>query len=540
VIVEGAGHAGIAPGSAASPVVSAKIAYALSGATGALYFLGFPGVDVWPFAFIAFVPLIVALEGQKPRRALSLGVTAGVVMNVLGLYWLYPTLRRFSELSVPVCALLTLLVCAYQGLRIGVLGWLYARARGRGWPWVPSLALSFVASELAYPLIFPWYFGACAHRVLPLLQWAEVGGPIAVSLLLLAPNVAIAGAVVARLRRRPRPRRGIALGLAIPVAAAVIGQAQAWYVDWRVSSAERVQVGLAQANLPPPALRDRVERFRRELRITHELRRRNVDFVVWTETVVLGVPEEHAEAYLQTLFTRQLGVPTLIGAVLTRGEARERRLLNSALATGQDGKLTGHYEKHLLFPVGERLPLFDTFPALYASLPNAMNFAPGTSLEPVQLAGHPVTVLICYEDIFPGFVNDAVGHGRPEMLINLTNDAWFGDTSEPWMHLALAKFRAVEHRRYLLRATNSGVSAIIDPVGRIVAQGGSFREEAVAGTAHWIKARRTPYELWGNLPWWLATIAASGMAFRRRVAAPRQGPRGTGKNGGDGGRPELT
>jgi apolipoprotein N-acyltransferase len=516
VSVEGAKHADTAPGPAAPTAVSAKVAYGLSVATGALYFLGFPSLDLWPFSLVAFVPLIVALEGQKPRRALGLGFTAGLVMNALGLYWLYPTMRRFSELPVPVCVALTLLVCGYQGLRIGVLGWLYARARSRAWPWVPGLAVSFVASELVYPLIFPWYFGACAHRVLPLLQWAEVGGPIAVGLLLFAPNIAIADAVVARLRRRPFRPRGLAVGLAIPVAAAIIGQAQAWYIDWRVSSAERVHVGLAQANLPPPALRDRVERFRREMRITQELRRQNVDFVVWTETVVLGVPEQHAEAYLQTLFTRQLGVPTLIGAVLTRGEGRERRLLNSALATGQDGKLTGRYEKHLLFPVGERLPLFDSFPGLYAWLPNAMNFAPGTSLEPIQLAGHPVTVLICYEDIFPGFVNDAVNRGRPEMLINLTNDAWFGDTSEPWMHLALAKFRAVEHRRYLLRATNSGVSAVIDPAGRIVAQGGTFREQAVAGTAHWIKARRTPYELWGNLPWWLATIGAGVMASRRR------------------------
>ena len=99
----------------------------------------------------------------------------------------------------------------------------------------------------------------------------------------------------------------------------------------------------------------------------------------------------------------------------------------------------------------------------------------------VDGAKHPVSVLICYEDILPRFTNDAVRHADPELLVNMTNDAWFGDTSEPWEHLALAQLRAVEHRRYLVRGTNSGVSAVVDPVGRVVAHSGTFRQEAISG-----------------------------------------------------------
>ena len=99
--------------------------------------------------------------------------------------------------------------------------------------------------------------------------------------------------------------------------------------------------------------------------------------------------------------------------------------------------------------------------------------------------------------------------------MNITNDAWFGDTEEPWEHLALSEMRAIEHRRYLVRGTNSGVSAVVDPVGRVIAKGGTFRQEGVLATIHWMKSR-TVYELLGDWPWLLATIATVAAAFRRR------------------------
>jgi apolipoprotein N-acyltransferase len=110
-----------------------------------------------------------------------------------------------------------------------------------------------------------------------------------------------------------------------------------------------------------------------------------------------------------------------------------------------------------------------------------------------------------------------VKHGDPELLVNITNDAWFGDTAEPWEHLALAQFRAVEHRRYLVRATNSGVSAIVDPVGRVITHGGTFKVESIDATVRWMRST-TVYEVIGDIPWWIVGLAAAAAAFRRRVA----------------------
>ncbi len=155
---------------------------------------------------------------------------------------------------------------------------------------------------------------------------------------------------------------------------------------------------------------------------------------------------------------------------------------------------------------------------LYEWSPNSSRFSSGTSLEPLPFGAHKISALICYEDILPGFVNGMVRHADPDLLVNLTNDAWFGDSTEPWIHLALAQLRAVEHRRYLIRATNSGVSAMIDPVGRVPLHGGTFTEESLIGVAKFMRSK-TGYEILGDWPWALCALAVFGMAFVRRERA---------------------
>jgi apolipoprotein N-acyltransferase len=150
--------------------------------------------------------------------------------------------------------------------------------------------------------------------------------------------------------------------------------------------------------------------------------------------------------------------------------------------------------------------------------PNSSRFSSGDSLEPLPFGDHRIAALICYEDILPAFVNKMVRHADPDLLVNLTNDTWFGNSTEPWIHLALAKLRAVEHRRYLIRSTNSGVSAMIDPVGRVPLHSGTFTEESLIVVAKFMRTR-TVYEILGDWPWWLATAAIAAMAFVRRERA---------------------
>jgi len=500
-----------------------RLAYGLAAASGVLYFLGFPGMDLWPLSFVALVPLIVALEGQTPRRSAGLGWMAGFVMTMTGFYWLLEMLQVFSGFGTLLCILFMSVLCAYQGGRIALLGWLHGRATGRGWPRPVVFGLAFAASELVFPLLFPWYFGASVHQVPLLLQVAEWGGPIGVGLVLVAANLATAEWIVARLNRRRPPWRLIAALSAVLLLAGAYGALRIPAVDARVRAAPKATIGVVQANMSLLGKRrDKAEGLRRHLRLTQQLRSgAPVDLVVWSETSVTRAVDENAVTrLLPRYFTRQLGGPAIVGSVLLRrvDDARRYVLFNSALVTNAAGDVTGRYDKRYLLAFGEYLPFGEDFPVLYEWSPNSGHFTPGTRLQPVKAAGHTVAVLICYEDILPSYVNKLLASGKVELLVNMTNDAWFGDTTEPWIHLALSKLRAVEHRRYLVRSVNSGVSAFVDPVGRLVAHTKPFEEATLRSQIAWMSGR-SPFLILGQAPWWLASAIIAAMAFLRHAKA---------------------
>jgi apolipoprotein N-acyltransferase len=430
----------------------ARTAAVLAFVSGLLYFLAFPGVDVWPLGFVALAPLIVALRGQTPRRAAWIGWIAGFTMTMCGFYWLLEMLETFSGFGLPLCVLFMAILCAYQAGRIALLGFLSARAERKGWPFGLCFALGFVASEQAFPLLFPWFYAATVHPIPALVQLAELGGPILVALPLVAVNLAVAEFVFARREGRPLRRRLVLALAAAPLAALLYGALRIASVDARVENAAKGRVGLVQANMSLFGKRkEKAEGLRRHLKLTHELMREGpLDLVVWSETSVMGAVEEHAlGSAIPERFSREIGVPALFGSVLVKPVQDERKFVfyNSAILTNAAGDVKGRYDKQFLLAFGEYIPFGDTFPALYRYSPNSSRFTPGTSLEPLADGAHEIATFICYEDIVPGFVNSIVRNGDPDLLVNLTNDAWFGDTTEPWIHLALAKLRAVEHRR---------------------------------------------------------------------------------------------
>jgi apolipoprotein N-acyltransferase len=277
---------------------------------------------------------------------------------------------------------------------------------------------------------------------------------------------------------------------------------------------------------------DPAEGLRRHLKKTSELREQGADFVVWSESsVTFPVREEMKDKLLRANVASKLHLPAIFGGVLYRADPDRQRWFNVALSSNAAGDITGRYDKEYLLQFGEHLPFGETFPILYQWSPNSGKFTPGTKLDPVTIllgdVSHKVAVLICYEDIIPAFTNDLVRATDPELLVNITNDAWFGATTEPWEHLALAQLRAVEHRRFLVRSTNSGVSAVVDPVGRLVAhsevrdvQKGSYAQaDDFLATVRWMHGARTMYEIVGDSPWWVLSLMVALGAFVRRRGA---------------------
>jgi apolipoprotein N-acyltransferase len=501
-----------------------KVASLLAALCGVLYFVAFPGVDAWPLSFVALSPLIVALHGQTPRRAVWLGWLAGFTMTMLGFYWLLDMLESFSGFGTPLCLLFTAILCGYQAGRIGFLGWLHARISARGYPGGLAFALGFAASEQAFPLLFPWSYAATVHQVPALTQLAEFGGPILVALPLVAANLAVAEVVLAWRAKRPARRRYVSALVAVPLAGLLYGAVRIPMVDAASAAAPKGRVGLVQANMSLFGKRhNKGEGLRRHMDLTRELTGSGkLDLVVWSETSVMSaMDEEDLSSAVPNRFAASLGVPALFGAVIIKQveDARRYVLYNSALLSDVRGDVVGRFDKQRLVMFSESMPFGETFPILYEWSPNSGKFVPGTRFDPLTFGQHQVATIICYEDIIPGFVNRIVNNGDPDLIANLTNDAWFGDTTEPWIHLALATLRAVEHRRYFVRSTNSGVSAIIDPVGRVVAHSETFREQALAGEVAWLHAH-TVYEMLGDVPWWLVSVLALALSFAPRRRKP--------------------
>ncbi len=496
--------------------------------SGLLYWLAFPGKDVWPLAFLAFLPLFVAMHGRTPKGAFGMGLVAGLTMNLAGFSWLTTMLKTFSGFPLPLCLLFVVIICAYQGTRIGLMGWFYGRASQRGWN--PTLVAfgSFVASELlgAYLMLFPWYFGATMVKAPVFSQVADLGGPILIGVLVLAPSVALFELLRARAEGKPADRRLVGGLFVLPAVSALYGIIRIKQVDAAAQAAPPLHVGIVQGNLGLMQKReDSAEGLRRHVRMTADLKKKGVELVVWSESsVTFGVSEDIYKTFYRNTVTNQLnGVPTIFGGVVIHEDPDPRleRLYNTAFISNGKGEVVGRYDKEYLLAFGEYLPLGDTFPILYEWSPNSGRFAKGTdkTLLPLETetGTHHIAPLICYEDILPGFTNDMVAGTDAELIVNITNDAWFGDTAEPWEHLSLATLRSIEHRRYLVRSTNSGVSAFVDPVGRVMLHTHTFKSESLDTIVHLMKGA-TVYEYVGDKLWWLVSLGMVFFAFRRHPA----------------------
>ncbi len=219
---------------------------------------------------------------------------------------------------------------------------------------------------------------------------------------------------------------------------------------------------------------------------------------------------------------RGFRTPLLFGAITAEDDPDrdgEKVYYNTALLLDRDGRVLGRYDKNYLLIFGEYLPLSDWFPFLKDWFPEAGDFRPGRTVEVFELGETRIGVMVCYEDILPAFTRRLHAR-RPHLLVNITNDAWFGRTTEPYQHLALATFRAIENRRFLVRATNTGVSAVVDPVGRVVQSTSLERPEVLVAQVARLEGE-TPYQTYGDVFAWACCGVAGLLAlagFLRRRA----------------------
>lgn len=507
--------------------LSRRTPWLLATLSGVLYFVGFVGFGQWYLAWFCLVPLLVALrDAQRWKGALALSWWMGWVTHLGGYFWVVGLLQEFAHLPLPLAVLGYLLLCIGQGAifaAFGLLAWAIARRTGVSLGIVAAPAL--LAVELAFPLLFPSYLANSQTWVPLVVQIADLGGVLLVSGLIALVNGALYELVEARLDRRRVRIPFVATAAGALVATLAYGAVRIEQIRERDAAAPTLRTAIVQANVGAADKHLRAgEGIRRYRRMTEEaMAIEGIGLVVWPESGLNYAVTPQVE-HLNGQVARQVKVPMIVGALRARFDEEGRKVWNSALALDERGRIVAHYDKIQLLAFGEYVPGDSIFPGIYELLPYTSHFERGQSRAPLPVGPWALSTDICYEDILPGFIRSLMGSideagTRPHAMVNLTNDSWYGP-HEPPIHLALAAFRAVEHRRWLIRSTSTGISAFIDSTGRAVRKSGFETEEILVADVPMVAAGPTLYGLLGDWPGWLALVACAAalVAPRRRAA----------------------
>jgi apolipoprotein N-acyltransferase len=512
---------------------------------------------LWVFAFspdpvaAATIPGVVAglalIEGVGSFRRAALYVALfGAAAIGFGYRWLVPTVEAFGGLSRPAAIGVLILFGVAGTVHAIVFAGLYRVLFARGVrPHPMATAALVVACELLPIRFFPWTTGHGVVDVAPLRQLAEWGGVALVSFATLCFVVPLHELLRWSFASKGPPARPHAAAATLLVAVVLYG---AGYLRYRaVSAAEdeagrHVRVAIVQANVGSldkrqaeqrggDAARRSQEAYRR---LTFEAAERGADLVVWPETALMGAGDQTSVrlydpvpgrfrlpsairedlrrlgyGYLEEVgadrtlllggYEDETGPPNLAGA-------RARLRFNAAMLREPGGEAWSLYRKVKLIPFGETMPLSGVFPMLDDRLPQRFRMNAGERGQPpleARRLGLTIVPFICYEAILSDFVRELAEGHDPDLLVNLTNDSWYGDTWEPRQHLNFSRFRSVEHRRPMVRATNTGISAFVDAAGDVVARLGYSKEGVLV---HDVPVWDRPVSLYAKTGGWVPWI----------------------------------
>ncbi len=485
--------------------------YLLALVSGVLLALSFPRFGHPAFAWIALAPLLLALtawrgpmrrvSGQPPLRAFTLGLTSGVVYFAGTLYWTGTVIRTFGGVAWPVAMLAVLLLASYLALYPAITALITSRLINRmgigGLLFAPA---AWVSTEFARGQLFsgfPWVpLGSSQVEVLPVVQLASVFGVYGISWLVASINMLSVYALLTAGRRRY-----IAIGTAV-IALVTTGVWGTLRIADSTLTREGtpIRVGVVQPNIAQtdkwnPGEARRI--FTTHVAMTRDLVRRGAEYVLWPESATPFLFEEDPEGQAAVrALAREVRVPILFGSdeIVRTGTPR---MYNAAFLVGPTGETAAVYRKIHLVPFGEFIPLQRWLTFASPLVESLAEFAPGDAVVLLPVGSHLTSTAICYEVVFPSLAREAV-IGGSELLTAITNDGWYGESSAPYQHFALASMRAVEQGRYLVRAANTGISGVVDPYGRIVRRAAIFEQVGIVEEARFLTSR-TVYSAIGDV-----------------------------------------
>ena len=463
--------------------------------SGLLLTASFPKINLQWVAWGSLVPLLWVLKDSQPGEAFRRGALFGMAHFASLLYWLVPTMVTYGHLplvlSIGILFLfasilsIVFIAPALYGIRLS------ARSPARLLFFFP---LFWVGAEFLRSFLFtgfPWeLLGYSQFQELHLIQLSDILGVYGVSSLIASANAALFLGAIALLGqtwhgRKVTPRwaiGGIAATAILVGAAWVYGDLRIAQIDRLAAHAPKLRVAVIQGNIEQSQKWDpafQIATIEKYLRLSLSTRPQEPELVVWPESAApFYFLAEVPPTRMVMQGVRAAITHFLIGAPSFDLRGKDADYFNSAYLVGPDGEVLGKYDKAHLVPYGEYTPFKEYLPFLGKIVEHVGDFKPGTKGQTLEMQGRKLGIQICYEIIFPALARAMVQNGAG-LLITITNDAWYGTTAGPYQHFSLAVLRAVENRRALARAANTGISGFIDPAGRVLDPTPLLKEAAV-------------------------------------------------------------
>lgn len=481
---------------------------------------------LFPLAWVAFVPLFWGLQRTKNlRTAVFHGWLTGVFAHLIGFYWLVYTISVFGGFSYPVSAVVFLIYAGLQGLQMALFA-LLVRGIGYGGGQIFP-ALFWVAIEFWFPLLFPWFLASSQSSFTSFIQTADLVGPYGTSFLIVWLNAIVARALFkAEEDSKPLWTAGT-LFTACVIGSLIYGAVRLNQIAARMDNASKLAAAAVQANIEvgmkwdPKQMKENLDAH---VRLTREIS--GVQVIIWPESAIEELLPEDFKA-LPPRFVESLGLKGayfIFGSRSFRGSPTEPnpKVFNTVFLTDPRGVVLARYHKQVLLAFGEYLP-FSSILSKLPAMPFAEGFTPGDGPRTLDLPGGiRMAPLICYEDLMPELSRSFVKTTKANVLVNLTNDAWYGRTVAPWQHARLAQWRAIETRRSLLRVTNTGVTTLINARGEIGDALPIFTPGVLKSDVEILEGE-TLYVRFGDWFAWAMTILSVVVVVFRLTARPALG-----------------
>ncbi len=505
--------------------------------SGLLLSGSFPKFGTPALAWIALMPLLLAIRNLPTGERFRLGMVTGLVHYLTLVYWLTITMQNYGGLPWYASIGFLFLLSAYLSLYIGAFAALLvplAPTPFRCFMMTPALwvALEFVRAKLLTG--FPWeLLGYSQYKALQIIQISDIFGVYGISFLVAAVNTSLfLGWLFFKKENWGQHTVIGKTGAGVLIAGLLLPGLTFFYGTWRLAAirgdmaeAPKIRAAVIQGNIAQnvkwdPAFQNAsLETY---LRLSREAARETPELIVWPETATpfyffrnIGLTRRIQEGI------KAADAFFIIGSPSAEEHESGMHYLNSAYLVNPDGTLLGKYDKAHLVPFGEYVPCQKWLPFVTKMVTAIGDFSAGQSGAIISSPAAKIGVQICYEVIFPS-LSRLAAKNQAGLLVNITNDAWFGRSSAPYQHFSMAVLRAVENRRSVVRAANTGISGFVDPVGDVVARTSLFEEAALTRSVP-VMTTETIYTRWGD--WfpmgcciWVILFSAKTIATRRRKA----------------------